>query len=249
MTTRAVDYAVLGQAGFLAAGLTTVFCNAVGNVGRGQSCFIGHDGWDKEGPEDDQLSGAGPYHGPQPGIFRPWHRDRGWLGAKEQALVIADVDPFYASEGKPRPQMLPTPLELVGHLPIVEYWRNDEVGRQRNRDCRCGRDYATDKCERDDVESLVKDFVKDLLIALTFQHMNTIQDLSPSILAKLIKRLAKLSGNNEWLTRRSEAYKTHHAANPQAWPPPAALDWLLVDLGERDPNNYPLINVPEYCGD
>ncbi|AIS19236.1 hypothetical protein LT40_18290 [Pseudomonas rhizosphaerae] len=35
-------------------------------------------------------------------------------------MVIADIDPHNMLEGKPRPQMLPVPLQLVAYLPIVE---------------------------------------------------------------------------------------------------------------------------------
>lgn len=39
---------------------------------------------------------------------------------REQAVVIADIDPVYMNEGRPRQQALPAPVKLVAHLPIIE---------------------------------------------------------------------------------------------------------------------------------
>lgn len=119
MTSRTADYTVLGQAAFLSSGLTTVFCNAVcGDLSHGQSCFIGHNCW-QEDSDHSGLPSVEPYHGERPGIFQ---LNKGQLGKEEQALLIADIDPFYSFEGKPRPQTLAKPLQLVAHLPIIEAW-------------------------------------------------------------------------------------------------------------------------------
>ena len=78
-TTRAVDYVVTGQAGYLAAGLTTVFCNATGPKLRGQSCFIGTDCWDADHAPQPLTPSYGPYHGVFPGLYRQNTQSRGWL--------------------------------------------------------------------------------------------------------------------------------------------------------------------------
>ncbi len=43
LTNRSVDYVLLGQANYLASGITMVFCNSGGKGSRGQSCVIGHN--------------------------------------------------------------------------------------------------------------------------------------------------------------------------------------------------------------
>lgn len=117
MTTRNDDFHILGQANFLAASLCTVFCNGVSSktydsAPHGGSCFIGHDSTNKRA-----ALGHTPYSGFSPGIFIPNHGAA--LTKHEEALVIVDIDPFNMSEGRPRPQMLPIPLNLVAHLPFV----------------------------------------------------------------------------------------------------------------------------------
>jgi DNA primase catalytic core len=241
MTTRTVDYAVLGQAGFLASGLTTVFCNAAkgnGN-GNGQSCFIGHDGWDKVEKELFGLPGVGPYHGVLPGIYCPFRSDRGWLGIKEQALVIADIDPFYSTEGKPRPQMLHPPLQLVAHLPIIESWNYKEPTEKAKHWCRC-------KLVQTQVEPK---FVPQLLEQIRDRSpITTVRDPEPESLAEALKSLSDAAGHKEgdWMVKRQKAYLSEHAANPQAWPPPVAVDWLWVELGDPKSVELPRIEVPPY---
>jgi len=107
MTNRTVDYSSLGQAGFLASAITTVFCNAVANGSRGESCVIGHGGWAKTRRPPLDCRGPGLSRC-TPGIYQPSKAmnafNLGRLGRKEQALVIVDIDPIYAPEGKPRPR-------------------------------------------------------------------------------------------------------------------------------------------------
>ena len=140
LTTRPVDWVVTGQAGYLASGLTTVFCNAVHANGKGQSCFIGTDCWDnnrrkpKSGRHIPQL---GPYHGISPGIYNQTSEDRGWLTNEEQALVIADIDPILSFGGDPSPESMGSSLTLVAHLPIIESLRLES--EKKTNTCRCSR--------------------------------------------------------------------------------------------------------------
>jgi DNA primase catalytic core len=239
MTSRVVDYTVLGQASYLAAGLTTVFCNAASGNGHGQSCFIGHDGWDKDEKGLVGVPGCGPYHGALPGIFCPFRIDRGWLGTKEQALVIADIDPFYATEGNPRPQMLHPPLQLVAHLPIVESW---EYSEGEGHSCRCQRAMPRAAAE-------VAKFVSDLLASIQGRSLtSTVADTDPRRLNANLVTLSTIAGHksDDWLEKRRKAYLSEHAANPQLWPPPVALDWLWVDLADPKTHKFPAIEIPAY---
>ena len=246
MTSRTADYTVLGQAAYLASGLTTVFCNAVcGRYGHGQSCFIGHDCWQAEQDHTGHPS-VEPYHGERPGIFR---LDRGQLRKEEQALLIADIDPFYAFEGKPRPQMLAKPLQLVAHLPLIEA-RQVKSG-MRSFKCRC---------HNTDHSFSAAEFAPGLLKALRKGNANvnywktTAEDPDPGFLTNALWQLAKpprtfresSQTNSYWLRRRAQAYLSGHLADPTPWPPPVAVDWLWID--ERGNfENYPQIEAPAYA--
>ncbi len=244
MTSRCADYSVLGQAAFLSSGITTVFCNAVcASYGHGQSCFIGHDSWlDHKKPAG--LPSTSPYHGAEPGIFHLDQWNRGRLGKNEQALVIADIDPIYGPEGKPRPQTLLDPLKLIAHLPVIEAWEH-KPGASPS-DCRCNRTKQS---------SISSKFTVSLHSAIKFgiesKWKTTMNDTRPSELAKALDLLAECAGTDEtsrgWLTQRSKAYLAHHLADPNPWPPPVALDWLWVETGSINPDNHPEIETPPYA--
>jgi len=243
MTTRSEDFSILGQASFLASAVTTVFCNAVaGRFGCGQSCIVGHDSWGREGGKASGMPGPGPYHGSMPGIYRPDQFNSGRLGKREQALVIADIDPVYSPEGKPRPQMLPPPLSLVAHLPIIE----SLVERPGAKGCRCER-------QTEDRSAKVRHFAEDLLEKLASVAGNTANDPAPQETANLLEKLEELVRTSEeaageqsgWLGQRREAYKREHLASPRQWPPPVAMDWLYVDLGSKS-HDLLTLEVPPY---
>jgi hypothetical protein len=245
MTSRTEDFTVLGQAAYLSSGITTVFCNAVESVsGSGGSCFIGHDCW-KQPLNHIGYPGLGPYHGALPGIFC---LNQGQLKKEEQALVIADIDPFYAAEGRPRPQTLLKPLRLVAHMPLVEAWQNNPL--TNSDDCRCAR-------TRNTVDAAT--FAPELLDALKTGRSNgwtvTADDSDPTSLYSALQKLAdppafagqSERGNAFWLRRRAQSYLAGHRADPNSWPPPVALDWLWIDPGEPILNNMPRIEAPEYA--
>ena len=269
MTPRTVDYAILGQANHLASGMTTVFCNDSGCHSRGQSCFIGEDGWDNEKRKEvPGIPGAGPYHGLTPGFFHQFQADRGWLGADEQAMVIADVDPTHQFGGKPRPQNLLPPLEMVAHLPILEVG-----GRQSQVDEKIkfgrltklptpdlarlvqilpwpegldwGNQKASDMASRKFVVDRVLQGISKI-ISDPPNPVNTISDSKNHILARALLSLAySVPENSGWLKRRAEAYKAQHASNPMPYPPPVATDWLYVDLDEdRLDDDESILQVP-----
>jgi hypothetical protein len=245
MTSRSTDYTILGQAAYLSSGLTTVFCNAVlPHYGNGRSCFIGHDCWQDTSAEKG-FPGYEPYHGQRPGIFNLNH---GQLGREEQALVIADIDPFYASEGKPRPQTLLKPLRLIAHLPLIESWQ-----------AKPGAASSSCRCYRSQQSLSAAEFAPKLLEALqrgpAKGWKGTISDSDPAILTNALRLLADPphcarqsdQTNAGWLRRRARAYLTGHAADPCPWPPPVALDWLWIDPDSDSTAPYPSIDVPPYA--
>lgn len=118
-TSRSADYWLAGQAGFLAAGTTTVFCNSIdGKTLVGGSCFIGRGSWKAEDSSLGYLAKVTPYHGWSKGIY--YNNKEDALSREDQALVISDIDPHNMLEGKPRAQTMPSPLQLVAYLPLVE---------------------------------------------------------------------------------------------------------------------------------
>ncbi len=243
-TTRPVDWAVTGQAGYLASGLTTVFCNAVHPKGKGQSCFIGTDCWDnnRRKPKIDRHNPQlGPYHGVLPGIYNQSSGDRGWLTGEEQALVIADIDPILSFGGDPRPESMGSSLTLVAHLSIIESSRCDP--KKKNNACRCSGVSNDLGKQFDDLMTRIA----DRLTAVSGE--NSIADHHPEILTGLLRTLANLVGLKDnpshWLAQRAEAYLNHHAGDPVRWPPPVALDWLWVNLDYKS-EPMPIICMPEY---
>lgn len=72
------------------------------------------------------MSSLTPYHGWSKGIY--YYNRSDALSESDQAVVIADIDPYNMLEGKPRPQTMPVPLQLVAYLPVVEHvdWQKPE---------------------------------------------------------------------------------------------------------------------------
>ncbi|QDV42501.1 hypothetical protein Enr13x_23490 [Stieleria neptunia] len=267
MTPRTVDYTVLGQASYLAAGLTTVFCNDSGRHAHGQSCFIGQDGWDRENEEADGLPGTGPYHGVTPGLYRPSEKGRGWLGQHEQAMVIADVDPLYQAEGKPRPQNLMPPLKLIAHLPIFEVGRVEDEKKSKYGNVVKLKSPIAEKLStlkwpdpgfwknQSIAEISDRRHVISTLLTLLSNHIatsgvspNTISDVSHRETTCLLGALAAAAPENAgWLERRANAYRIYHALDPRPYPPPVALDWLYVDLNVRNIDEAKIWVPPLSC--
>ncbi|WP_156004284.1 hypothetical protein [Thiomonas sp. FB-6] len=125
-TTRSADYWIAGQACQLAAGTTSVFVNGIGGNLVGGSCFIGRGSWKSAHSAPGYLSSLTPYHGWSKGIY--YNNPSDALSELDQAVVIADIDPYNMLEGRPRPQTMPVPLQLVAYLPLVEHvdWQRTE---------------------------------------------------------------------------------------------------------------------------
>ncbi|WP_161974642.1 CHC2 zinc finger domain-containing protein [Piscinibacter terrae] len=125
-TSRSADYWIAGQACQLAAGTTSVFCNGIGKDLAGGSCFVGRGSWKTARLEPGCVASITPYHGWSKGIYYNDGKDA--LSGHDQAVVIADIDPYNMLEGKPRPQTMPVPLQLVAYLPLIESvdWQKTE---------------------------------------------------------------------------------------------------------------------------
>ena len=246
MTTRAADYWIYGQSAQLAAGLITVFCSAVMNTLKGGSCFIGRDSSRAPKQSAGIISPVTPYSGWSRGIYYGQRDDP--LGADEQAVIIADIDPTYMNEGRPRPQALPMPLKLVAHLPIIETLdtpdlvhavaktigatvRPDELAALKEKPF-VG---VSDKIE---VLSVIEKMTPML-------GLNQSVKLDPSAsipngkesYAALASAMGPFTTDEEAWKKRTEKWVANWRGLPQMGPPASVMDFILVDLtkglGER----------------
>ncbi len=262
-TTRTVDYYVTGQAGYLATGLTTVFCNAVGLSSRGESCFIGTDCWEKEdGKKSPFMPDYSPYHGALPGVYRQFDAKAGHgaLGRYEQAVVICDINPLAASGGRPRPESMLHPLTLVAHLPIIEsvtYRKATDLENGRHcgpyDQCRCQRQKGARPTEPGTGDRAVQAIYALAKCLESFEAMEkeawtTAHDRNPKALAEALEQLG-LELNSRGLQERAGCYREFHQSNPHNLPPATLLDWIWVDVefptvGRRDESEF--LDVPEF---
>lgn len=258
-TTRSADYWIYGQSGLLAAGLTTVFCAAVlGSVktglSGGGSCIIAKSSWSAIREEPGHLLSATPYSGWSRGIY--YNRPEDALTKKEQAIVIADIDPIYMNEGKPRPQALPVPVQLVAHLPVVEM-----VDLQKLKGAYSSQNGGFPSMKSSDADTLKKATGIMALeeVAGSFAKINKhLNDVTSTALVdpnrtligqeKLINEAGKManffSEPSGW-TARLECWNRNWRAMPFFGYPPTLIDWLPVDLSPTD-NKLPSILVPPW---
>jgi hypothetical protein len=258
-TSRPVDFAAFGQSAYLSAGLTTVVCNAVcGENGKGQSCFVGHNGWDKYNNKISGMPEIGPYHGVTPGFYRPWDNDdHGFLDEEEEALLIADIDPINTSEGKPRPQMLPCPMKIVAHLPLI-YKQVKKIEfniysnkKQHPHELYCSNSRYSNLCDK----------IRDVMSILNKESPSSTMHIKQESFNAFIKVLSQLcdvggKGNLKWFKKRLDAFVEWHLASPQSILPPAITDWIEIDLplfmektnndNNSNMSNFPKIEVPKY---
>jgi len=205
MTSRTADYFIFGQSALLAGSVTTVFCNAVEKKSKacGGSCFIGVDSW----TDDDShvLDRNTPYAGWSKGIYYNQNLESP-LGKKEQAVVIADVDPQYMLALKPRPQALAIPMQLVAYLPIVEWDKLDENENQF---------FSTVDQALTQLNSSAGKIAQPNLSSVDF--------LSEAISSALANT------DDGSFSKRFDYWKKHWRINPVAGVPPAIVDWLWID--------------------
>jgi hypothetical protein len=257
-TTRSADYWIYGQSALLAAGLTTVFCAAVlpdaktGFKGGG-SCVIAKSSWSMTREAPGHILAATPYSGWSRGIY--YNRPEDVLTRKEQAVVIVDIDPIYMNEGKPRPQALPTPVQLVAHLPVVEML--DEKRLVAAYTPENGGLVTTSTSLKRPAEAMKIHEAE--AVAKAFQQVSAF--LSKVGPARLVDSRSILPNGNElfdeakamarffseptgW-SSRLECWSRNWREIPFYGQPPTLIDWLPVDLSPSE-GRLPTIFVPPW---
>ncbi|MCY0093252.1 CHC2 zinc finger domain-containing protein [Hoeflea ulvae] len=235
MTTRSADYHIFGQNQYLAAGLVTVFCNAVvPHASCGQSGFIGLDGWKRtEGIKT-------PYGSRAPGIFQLGDTHSGPLGETEAAMVIADLDLLRTTDQRPRPHYQHRSLRLVAHLPIIfatEKGNHAGPGSYPNKQ-RQPRTRTVDGKALTFAEARYK-VAKALELESVWRSKPNVgspdEDLPPDYQTAIAETLAALRVLEEfaddpaWLRKRTDSFKSERYEMPPMTPLPALVDWLYVD--------------------
>ncbi|MDR8016529.1 CHC2 zinc finger domain-containing protein [Ectopseudomonas guguanensis] len=240
-TTRTADYWIAGQAGLLAAGTTTVFSNGVGVGLKGGSCFIGRESWKTGDDAIGYIASMTPYHGWSKGIYYNSKNDP--LSFDDQALVVADIDPCNMLEGKPRPQMLPVPLQLVAYLPVVETVDFRQLDRGLHKSLKL--DYLGDNSEgeRSDYGRLVQREAFWLAV----------QQLSDKLDVGSFSIFSKYFSDRKAMDERRRSYADNGTQQPfsssigrDLFSSPALYDWLDVDMSLRDGELLPLVSVPPW---
>ena len=241
-TTRTADYWIAGQAALLAAGTTTVFCNATGPGLKGGSCFIGRESWKGIDANSGYISSITPYHGWSRGIYYSSKEDP--LSERDQALVVADIDPIHMSEGKPRPQLLPVPLQLVAYLPIAETVDMSTLNKRLCDTVNVVSSWSNAPVEKDDLPENLHNRI---------DFWEAVSDCESGGDAKMIKKFSKFFADPKAVYGRLEAAKNDGGLQPcfgsgstTIAGSPAFYDWLDVDLTLNDGEDLPLISVPPW---
>ena len=244
-TSRTVDYYIAGQASYLAAGVTTVFCNAVGMNTHGGSCFIGTDSWETRSLTNCvYMPDYSLYYGIFPGVYRQsdLSKTHGALGSREQALVICDIDPLTALRGKPTPETMEEPLTLVAHLPIIE---SKFYNKPDYTICRCAR------VKNDDESKKIYDEIKTQLHSIYVYTSEMFY--TSTMIAKSGEALEKLGEicQSPGLKARGTQFRKYHNRNYQGTTElPILLDWIWVDVNfDVKDTDFPVLEVPPFSDD
>lgn len=260
-TTRSADYWIYGQSALLAAGLTTVFCAAVladAKVGfkGGGSCIIAGSSWSTSSEKPGHLTMSTPYSGWSRGIY--YNRSDDVLSRKEQAVVIADIDPIYMNEGKPRPQALPVPVQLVAHLPLVEMVNEKKLAAAytpQNGGFETTRSLPKDLQKLAHVQDVVKVVeafreVEEYLVKIKSTHLVDSRTVlsSGQSLANKAKVMEDFFSEPTGWSKRLECWVRNWREMPFYGPPPTLIDWLPVDLSPTD-GALPSVFVPPWGAD
>lgn len=238
-TSRSADYWIAGQAGFLAAGTATVFCNSIdGKTLVGGSCFIGCGSWKSETSAVGYLSKITPYHGWSKGIYYNDKNDT--LSQLDQAVVIADIDPHNMLEGKPRAQTMPSPLQLVAYLPLVESvdWGRTEANILKSHFplAATSRIVSTQNAIKDEQEL-----------------WKFVGNARENIDEKSLADLCKIFPDKDAFLSRANASLNNGGMQPMApacangiFSSPAFYDWINVSLTLTEQQKLPSIDVPPW---
>ncbi|VVN04053.1 DNA primase [Pseudomonas fluorescens] len=241
-TSRSADYWFAGQAGFLAAGTTTVFCNSIdGKTLVGGSCFIGRGSWKAEDTTLGYLARITPYHGWSKGIY--YNNKDDALSRDDQALVISDIDPHNMLEGKPRAQTMPSPLQLVAYLPLVESidWQQTQSNLLK----------ALSISLPDDISSSYESNKKRPQEESIF--WSSVWKLKNTADADDFNELWSKFSDKKSLLSRAQAYQNNVDMQPTAprgslgiFSSPALYDWIDVNLTLTEHEELPNISVPPW---
>jgi hypothetical protein len=241
MTTRSIDYHMLGLANYLSAAICTVFCNTTKNsFGNGGSCFIGFGCLLEDKNSTHWMeTRLGPYNGCFPGLFHQERNKSGSLGENDQAIVIADIDPTYQSEGKPKPQLMMPPLKLVAHIPVIEY--SEKAADVKNK-CSCGRK-REDATNVSNIIFAVIEFFEKLNIS-----ENSLSHLQKDEAIQSFKELLKIESldKDKFFKKKMESYKNESMIKPSPLPPAALYDILFVKTMPEKHTILPEIEVPPF---
>lgn len=241
-TTRTADYWIAGQAALLAAGTTTVFCNATGSGLKGGSCFIGRESWKGIDTNAGYISSITPYHGWSKGIYYSSKEDP--LSERDQALVVADIDPVHMSEGKPRPQLLPVPLQLVAYLPIAEIVDTSILNKRLCDAVNIVSASSSAPVEKDNLPDNLHD---------KSDFWEAVSNCEPGADPAMIKKFSKFFSDPKAIYDRLEAAKNDGGLQPcygasitTIAGSPAFYDRLDVDLSLNNKEDLPKISVPPW---
>ena len=243
-TSRSADYWIAGQAGFLAAGTTTVFCNSIdGKMLVGGSCFIGRGSWKSEDKDIGYISMVTPYHGWSKGIYYNSAADA--LSKNDQAVVVADIDPHNMLEGKPRAQTMPSPLQLVAYLPLIETINRASTGANLLRELPLPIPINQDSS----MEKVTKHTQDEEAFWMAVQEASTdFDDKRLNALWKMFPDASELE-----LKSRAKAYRDNGYIQPTSpngstgmFATPATYDWIDISLTLTDKQELPKVLVPPW---
>jgi hypothetical protein len=249
-TSRDADYHYFAQSAYLASGLVTAFCNSSRKPATGGSCFVGQGGWETRG---DGVAVPSPYHGAVPGILTNGH-DRGDLGPRERALIVADIRPERTVEDKPRSQALGAPMRLVAHIPILEdavatpvadRWAPEWFRTRRGAWVvpeKAGPTQLADPTMHElvlheaaasgqiDIDTFVGNLAAALESTAKANSTHAVNAEERDTLVAAAVSLAGLFSESPGMRARAAALAKAHRSHPERLPCPALLDWLIVDL-------------------
>lgn len=231
-TTRAVDYYVIGQGNYLAAGVKTVLCNSCKTTAGGGSCFIGPDSWDdrKLNKGEELLKENTIYHGLKPGIYMQTSKERcrGALGEKEQALLVCDISPYH-EKNSPNIESMVDAFSIVAHIPILEekIYVKQCIGKNK---CSKKDGFVIQKegQEREEMKNLMANIIEHCQDRGSTTTM-TESDEDAEKMEEYLKRLG-LHYNSDWLYKRGEYYKEFHKTKPQRGIAPTLIDWMYIEI-------------------
>lgn len=240
-TSRSADYWIAGQASQLAAGITSVFCNAADSKELvGGSCFVGRGSWKSAYVSNGYLTSITPYHGWSKGIYYNDQNDA--LSRRDQAIVIADIDPYNMLEGKPRPQAMPVPLQLVAYLPVIECVDKQSTESHLLKQVNPG----------DDAKPAVLGFKATQDEGAFWAELRRALD-APSPIS--FGSFWKLFPDMEAVSSRASAFWKNGVIQPSAgsssthiaFGSPALYDWIDVSLSLSGGQTLPVIAVPAWA--